>query len=297
MGTLASETRQAVRTLIRDPGVTTTAVFVLALAVGGNAAMFGIVDALLLKPLPRGSATGVLVGVYSRDSTRPDAFRSFSYPNYTDLRVRRDLFSELVAQRFTLLTLTENNSTRRTAAAIVSSNFFSALGAPITLGRGFSAAEERPRAAIAVAVVSHTYLGRRGLEPRETLGDTILVDGKPFTVVGVAPRGFTGTTAVMSPEVWLPVGVYHDLASQGENQPANPREQRDPTCSCWPGCWRPVSRFPRRRRRSPPSRGRWKRRTPPRTRTRRCSSRRCHACPSARGPRTTHSSPSSACCC
>ena len=225
MGTFIGETRQAVRTLIRDPGLTAAAVFVLAMAVGGNAAMFGIVDALLLEPLPRGSATGVLVGVYSRDGSRPDAFRSFSYPNYTDLRTRRQLFSELVAQRFAQVTLTEGNATRRTAAAIVSSNFFSALGAPVILGRGFSAAEERPRAAAAVAVVSHAYLRRRGLEPREAIGDAILIDGKPFTVVGVAPRGFTGTTAVMSPEVWLPVGVYHDLASSGGNQRADPADR------------------------------------------------------------------------
>ncbi len=107
MGTFIGETIQAVRTLIRDPGLTAAAVFVLAMAVGGNAAMFGIVDALLLEPLPRGSATGVLVGVYSRDGSRPDAFRSFSYPNYTDLRTGRQLFSELVAQRFAQVTLTE----------------------------------------------------------------------------------------------------------------------------------------------------------------------------------------------
>ena len=220
MRTLANETRQALRTLARDPGLTAAAVFVLALAVGGNATMFAFVDALLLRPLPSGTATGVLVGVYSRDGARPDAFRSFSYPNYLDLRARRHLFSELLAQRFAQVAVTEADAPRRTVAAVVSSNYFPALGASIAIGRGFSAAEERPRAGAAVAVVSHAWLDRRGLEPREALGDTIQVDGTPFTVVGIAPRGFTGTTAVLSPELWLPIGIYDDLAPEGGNRPA-----------------------------------------------------------------------------
>src|SRR6186713_3619344 len=148
MTRLRQDVLYALRTFAKSPGFTVIAVLVLAVGVGANAAVFSIVNELLLRPLS--GRAGELVGVYSHDRTKPDAFREFSYPNYVDLRDGSDLFDgdrALLAHTFSMVGMPAGDETRRTLAALISSNYFDTLGVTLAAGRTFTADEERPGAA------------------------------------------------------------------------------------------------------------------------------------------------------
>jgi hypothetical protein len=115
---------------------------VLALGIGANAAMFSLINALLLRPL-NGTTTQTPMGVFVGDRTRPDAWRFFSYPEYIDVRQQTGLFTSVIAETGSYHPgLDENGRTRRISARVVSSNYFAALGGTMAAGRGFTAAED-----------------------------------------------------------------------------------------------------------------------------------------------------------
>jgi predicted permease len=217
MRTLISDLRYTFRTLAGTPGFTVVAVLVLALGIGLNTAVFTLVNMVLLRPLA-GDARGEVVGLYSYDTTRPDNYRDFSYPNYADIRDRNEVFSELAAHTLALVGIGEGDLTRRVFAGLVTSNYFATFGVQPVLGRTFTPDEELPGAARPVVIVSHDYWKRNGADP-SIAGSTIRINSLPFTVIGVGPRGFGGTTTLISPDVWLPTGMYeivsNDLFRQG----------------------------------------------------------------------------------
>jgi predicted permease len=200
MFNLLQDLRFGARTLRKTPGFTAIAVAMLALGIGANSAMFTVVNALLFKPLA--GRADELVGVFTHDRTKPDSYRAFSYPEYLDIRDRSGVFDGVMAHDFAMVGLPEGDSTRQTFADVVSSNFFDALGVRLAAGRTFTAAEERPGARIPVAIVAN--------DRASLLGHTLKINTIDFTVVGVVPRGFTGTMALVSPELWLPMGM-HDV--------------------------------------------------------------------------------------
>jgi predicted permease len=201
---LGQDLRLGLRLLVRNKTFSVVAVLVLALGIGVNTAIFSLVNVLLLRPLNAVDPDRV-VGVYSQDRTRPDSYRAFSYPEYRDLREHGEIFQELVAHNFALLGLGEGESTRRVFASVVSANYFSALQVRLR-GRGFTPAEEEPGAEVAVAVASQGLWKRLGSpEPGQA---SVRLNGRDFTLVGVAPEGFSGTMALLSPELWIPLGMY-----------------------------------------------------------------------------------------
>ncbi len=206
MSQFLRDVRHSLRLLRKAPGFTAVAILVLALGIGANTAIFGLVNAFLLRPLA-GSDDGVLYGLYSRDRTKADAWRSFSYPNYRDIREGSDVFGALLAHTFTLVGIREGEATRRAMGALVSENYFRALGVRIVEGRGFLPAEEEPGSEAPVAVLSHGYAQRRGLRT----GDTVVVNTRALTVVGITPQGFSGTMSLASPELWMPLGLYEGM--------------------------------------------------------------------------------------
>ena len=208
--------RHSIRLLRRTPGFTAVAVLVLGLGIGANTAVFSIVNALLLKPMP--GRVGELVGVFNKDKTKPDSYRGFSYAAYTDLRDGNDVFDSLMAHTFALVGIREGDSTRRTFGAVVSSNYFTTLGVPLAAGRMFSTDEERPGATIPVAIASDALWRHAGADPK-FVGSTITVNATAFTIVGIAPPGFTGTMAIASPDLWFPLGVYDTVVTDIFKQP------------------------------------------------------------------------------
>ncbi len=205
LDTLSQDFRFGLRTLIGKPGFAVTALLVLAVGIGANTAVFSLLNALLLRPLKMEKPEQI-VGCFSRDTKRPDTYRAFSYPNYLDVREKNRVFTSLMAHDMALVGLAEGDTTRRVFADVISSNYFATLGVPLARGRTFNADEERPEAGIAVAIASYPLWKKRGGDPN-FLGSTVRINGRVFTIVGIAPEGFTGTAALFSPELYLPLGV------------------------------------------------------------------------------------------
>ena len=205
MSRLFQDIRYALRTFTKAPGFTAVAILVLAVGIGANSATFTIVNALLLRPVP-GQAEGI-VGVFRSEKSKPDSFRAFAYPNYVDVREKSDVFAALAAHTFSMAGVPSGDTTRRIFAELVSANYFDTLRVPMAAGRGFRLEEEKPRAAIPVVVTSYDKWKARNFDPN-FVGSTMKINGIDFTVVGVAARGFTGTMALVSPEVWMPLGMF-----------------------------------------------------------------------------------------
>src|SRR5712691_10939524 len=124
-GVLLQDFRHSLRLLRRTPGFTAAAVLVLALGIGANAAVFSVVNALILQPRP--GRIDQLVGVFNRDRVKADRYRDFSYPAYVDLRDRGDVFDALFAHTFSTIGIGEGDQTKQTFASIVSANYFQAM--------------------------------------------------------------------------------------------------------------------------------------------------------------------------
>jgi predicted permease len=199
------DVRYGIRMLSSKPGFTVAAVLVLALGIGANSAVFSLVNAFLLKPLHVENPEA-LAGLYSRDAKHPDKYRAFSYPNYVDIRDANQAFSSLAAMNLAMVGIQEGESTRRSFAAIVSSNYFSTLGVKMAMGRAFLPEEEKPGAEL-TAIVNDSFWKRNGQDPA-LVGKRVRINGHLFTIVGITPKGFTGTTALVSPEMFAPLGAY-----------------------------------------------------------------------------------------
>jgi predicted permease len=214
MRSLVQDLRYGLRMLVSKPLFSVAAISVLALGIGANTAVFSLINAFLLKPLAIHDAKQ-LVGLYSRDTTKPDDYRAFSYPNYADLRDHNGVFEDLAAHNLALAGIAEGDSMRRAFIDIVSSNFFSTLGTPLYRGRNFTTDEERPGSGAPVVIVSYPFWKKHGADP-EMLGKTVRINGRLFTVVGIAAEGFTGTTALVSPELYVPLGIYESVINDFE---------------------------------------------------------------------------------
>ena len=226
MGSIYRDLRYGFRMLAAKPGFTVAAVLVLALGIGANCAMFSLLNAFLLKPLHVANARE-LVGCYSRDTQKPDSYRAFSYANYAALRDKNTVFTSVMAHNPVMVGVAEGDRTRRVFADVVSSNYFATLGEPLAQGRSFTAQEEHPGSQIPVVIASYPFWQKSG-NP-ELLGSMLKINGRQFTVVGIAAQGFTGTTALLSPALYLPLGVYEWAANDFDNKTA---PLADPTNYC-----------------------------------------------------------------
>lgn len=212
--------------LLNQPGFTASAVLVLALGIGANSAVFSLINAFLLKPLHI-QKSEELAGLYSRDTKHADNYRGFSYLNYVDIRDNNPVFSSLTAHSMAMVGIEEGESTRRAFSGVVCSNFFSTLGVPMLQGRAFLPQEDKPGAGELAVIVTYPYWTKGG--DQQLLGKQIRINGNKFTVVGITPQGFTGTTALVSPEVYVPLGAYdlvmNDFETHGRK--ADARENSD----------------------------------------------------------------------
>src|SRR6184192_2087578 len=212
---MVQDLKFAVRQLFKTPGFTIAAVTVLALGIGVNTAVFSLVNTVFFAP-PAYAKPHEVVQLFSQDKKNPKKFRGFSYPTYLDIRKQNTVFSEAMSFNLSLIGIGQKGDTRRAFAAIVSSNYFSVLGVPLARGRAFLPEEETPGRNAPVAIVSYGYWQKHDLDP-SVLGSQLLINGRPFTIVGITPKGFVGTMQVLSPEVWLPMSVYDQVANDFES--------------------------------------------------------------------------------
>ena len=206
MQRLWQDLRYGARMLLKKPGFTLVVIVTLSLGIGANTAIFSLVNAILLRPLPVVDPAGIVaVSPARRDG---DGMTFFSYPNYKDFRDRNEVLSGLAAHRFAPMSLSDitgsGGANERVWGYLVSGNYFDVLGVKAAVGRTFSPEEDRTPGAQPVVVLGHGCFQRRfGADPG-VVGRTILLNGSPFTVIGVAPEGFTGTELFFTPEIWAP---------------------------------------------------------------------------------------------
>jgi predicted permease len=208
--------RFAFRQLVKARAFTAAAVIALALGIGANTAIFSLINTLLFQP-PHYAKANEVVQVFSQDKKNPKTFRGFSYPTYVDIRDQNSVFSGVMTHNLAMVGVGDKGSTRRAFTDVVSANYFSVMGVMPIQGRAFRAEEETPGRNSAVAIVSYNYWKKEGLN-LGMLGSTITIDGRPFTVIGILPQGFTGTTQIFAPEIWLPLGVYDQVANDFETE-------------------------------------------------------------------------------
>jgi predicted permease len=206
----------AFRQLFKAPAFTIAAVTVLALGIGVNTAVFTVVNALFFAP-PAYAKPHEMVQLFSQDKKDPKKFRGFSYPTYLDIREQNTVFTDVMGFNLALIGLGQKGDTRRAFGAIVTSNYFSVLGVPLARGRAFLPEEETPGHNAPVAIVSYSYWQKHDLDPN-VLGSQLLINGRSFTIVGITPKGFVGTMQILSPEVWLPMSVYDQVANDFESE-------------------------------------------------------------------------------
>src|SRR6202048_4406617 len=205
----------AFRQLFKAPAFTIAAATVLALGIGFYTAVFSLVNTLFFAP-PAYVKPHELVQLFSQDKKDPKKFRGFSYPHYVDVREQNPVFTDVMSFNLALIGIGQKGDTRRAFAGVVSSNYFSVLGVPVVRGRAFLAEEETPGHNTPVAIVSYSYWQKHALDPG-VLGSQVFINGRSFTVIGIAPKGFVGTMQVLSPEVWLPMSVYDQVANDFES--------------------------------------------------------------------------------
>ncbi len=198
--------RYGARMLLKDPGFTLIAVITLALGIGANMAILSLVNAILLRPLPVADpARLVSVSLIKRQG---GSLGLFSYLDYQDFRDKNEVLVGLAAYRFAPMNLSgiagKGGNNERVWGYLVSGNYFDVLGVKAALGRTFSSEEDRNPDAHPVVVLSHYCFERRyGADPG-IVGRTISLNGRQFTVIGIAPEGFTGTERFFTPDIWAP---------------------------------------------------------------------------------------------
>jgi len=182
-----ADLRLAARQLRHSPAFTAAAVATLALGIGANSAIYSVIDAALLRPLPYQDAKR-LVMAWSGEPGEA-TFYSFSYPRFEYFRERSREFADLAAYDDEVVNYSDGDAPERLEGGRVSANFFSVFGAAPALGRGFLPEEDR-HGAQPVALLSDTYWRRRYHADPHVLGRVVRVDGDEFTIVGVMPPGF-----------------------------------------------------------------------------------------------------------
>jgi macrolide transport system ATP-binding/permease protein len=210
---LSQDVRYAARTLRATPGFAAVSVAALALGIGVNTGIFTVLNAVALRPLPVTDA-GNVVGIYQsfRGKVSRNTYGSqsyFSYPEYLEYRADNHVFSGLAAFASTNASLGGANP-RRVQGQVVSCNYFTVLGRQPVLGRAFTPDECTKPDAAPVVVLSHAFwTSQFGADPR-IAGSTIVLNRRAFTVIGIAPPGFTGASPTPS-AFWAPVVMQGTL--------------------------------------------------------------------------------------
>jgi len=217
MNTLLQDTRFALRQLRKSPAFTLTVIVTLALGIGANAAVFTLFDQVLLRMLPvnrpqelvRFEWTGSFSG--SASSFGGDAHNYFSFPMYKDLRDQNQVFSGLIAADHEQTGVSWHNQAEDKQTEIVSGNYFQVLGLKPAVGRLLTPQDDTARNANPVVVLSYDYWKARFSASPEVVGQTLLINGHPFTILGVAPQNFNSAIGGYRPGVFIPISMV-DIA-------------------------------------------------------------------------------------
>jgi predicted permease len=210
MNTLLQELRYGARMLLKKPGFTLITVLTLSLGIGANTAIFSVADKLLLRSLPVKDPQQL--ALVSGETVNPK-FRNniFSYPNYVDYREQNEVFSGLLAFNQTPIKLGAGEQAEKIGLEMVSGNYFDLLGVAAAQGRVIGDDDNRNEDAHSVAVISHSCWQRRFGGQSNVVGQTLLLNGVSYTIIGVAPAGFAGLRLGAPAEAWVPLMMRRQL--------------------------------------------------------------------------------------
>ncbi|HET9529866.1 MAG TPA: ABC transporter permease, partial [Blastocatellia bacterium] len=212
MNTLVKDLRYGLRVLARNPGFTAVAVLMLGLGIGANSAIFSIVNAMLIKPLPY-SEPDRIVWVYETAFRQGFDEISTSFPDFVDWRDQNQVFEHMAAYGERSFNVSDGDEPERVEGAVISAALFSVLGVQPALGRAFLAEEDRPDAD-AVVILTHGLWQRRfGADPG-VIGRALTVDGKSHTVVGVMPPNFNFPDLS---DMYVPLGYDVNKSKRGDH--------------------------------------------------------------------------------
>ena len=197
------DVRHGLRVLAKNPGFTAIAILTLALGIGANTALFSVVNGVLLNPLPFANPDE-LVAVYTKSPTFQES--SISYPNFLDWQKDNHSFAPLCAFRSDDFNMTGAGEPERVHTHMISAEFFSTLGIPPLLGRTFRP-EEDTAGAGPVVILSDGLWHRKFASGQGVLGKNITLNGKTYTIIGVAPGHITGLS---NTDVFVPIGQWND---------------------------------------------------------------------------------------
>ena len=204
--------RFALRQLRKSPGFTSLAIITLALGIGVNSAIFALINGVVLhSTIPLRPDEVVNVFTVRRNASHD--YRQFSHTEYRELRENGgDIFADVAALEFAVAGIGQDQNMRRSFAFLTSANFFSLMGVRPVIGRFYNAEECRPNANLPVVVASYAFWKRMGGRSG-FVGSNLRINGRPYTVIGITPDGFSGVSALVAPDVWLPLGVHSQLGS------------------------------------------------------------------------------------
>ena len=215
MTALLQDLRIAIRQMRKSPGFAIAAVLTLALAIGANAVVFGVMNALILRPLNVPQARSLYAIQRGNDKAI-----NHSYPDYLDLRDRNRSFEDLAAYNVTSVGIDTGNNPSSAWILEVTGNYFDALHIQPYLGRFFHGADERGPNSAPYIVLTYAYWHTHFQDDRGAVGRVVQLNKHPFTILGVAPENFRGTLLFVYPDFWAP------LINQEQVEGANVQNER-----------------------------------------------------------------------
>jgi len=220
MDMLIQDLRYAIRRLIASPGFTLIAVLSLAIGIGANTSIFTIVNAVMMRNSPMEDPASV-ADLYMYDEKSDIKYDPMSWPTVDDITELTSVFEGVLGWEMFIASTQLESGSEPVMGELVSGNFFSVLGIQPVLGRGFLPEEDMVENRDPVVVISHTYWQNRYAGDRDILGETLKLNGLPFTIVGVAPERLTGMVPGVVSDMWTPsMMVEHlNMFDSGESDP------------------------------------------------------------------------------
>jgi len=229
MENLLQDIRYGVRMLTKRPAFTFVAALSLALGIGANTTIFSVINGVLLTPIPVEDPSSLAM-VFMTDTVTGSvgpfgSYLPMSFPNYEDIRDQNDVFEEMTAVSFGGGIITGEEEPQQVAGFLVTHEYFDVLGIEPALGRFFRPDEDDAPGSDNVVVLSHGLWERQYGSDESILGTQISINGTPFTVIGIAPEGFSGTLQGFQPDlIWTPFMSYPSILPAGfQDWPDNRR--------------------------------------------------------------------------
>jgi macrolide transport system ATP-binding/permease protein len=222
MNNFWQDVRYAIRMLAKSPGFTAIAVLTLAVGIGANTAVFSIVNSFLFRPLPVKDAANLVVVAYH--DPKANFPHELSNADFQDFQAHSEVTSDMTAFLVNFAGLSDGNRSERVLVTYTKGNYFSALGLQPDLGRLFLPTEGETPNADPIIVLGHSFWMRRFNGDESIVGKSVNLNGRPVTIIGIAPKTFFGTFYIAESDAYAPLGMF--ASSAGSSNILSDRKDR-----------------------------------------------------------------------